>query len=152
MSVLKRYILGSPKSSTTIVEVTKEVSTSSSECAGSKLTSLLLFSRDQAHVWHLQTCSEVEHRLFQSFYDGILPLVDSFAETYMGATGSRISSIKFGDISDYTNCECFVALLDTICKEVSSVYEELEQYRGVIVILDDILGFISKMKYLSTLK
>lgn len=50
----------------------------------------LLASREQAHVYHLLTRSYAAHKALQTYYEGIVDLVDKYAETYMGKTGRRI--------------------------------------------------------------
>lgn len=46
--------------------------------------SVLLFSRNQAHVFHWQTNSYAAHMAFEGYYDGIVELVDSLVESYQG--------------------------------------------------------------------
>jgi hypothetical protein len=40
--------------------------------------------RTMAHIAHLQTTSYATHMALNSLYEGIIPLVDSFAETFQG--------------------------------------------------------------------
>ena len=47
----------------------------------------LLHARTNAHVLHLKATSYAKHVALNEFYDGIIPLVDSLAETYQGAHG-----------------------------------------------------------------
>ena len=49
-----------------------------------KYIGLLMASRTQAHVFHLTTKSYAAHKALQNYYEGIVPLLDSYAETYMG--------------------------------------------------------------------
>ena len=49
--------------------------------------SLLMESRTQAHKFHLTTKSFAEHKALQAYYEGIVPLLDSWAEAYMGKYG-----------------------------------------------------------------
>jgi hypothetical protein len=44
-------------------------------------------SREQAHAFHLTTNSYAQHKAFQAYYEGIVPLLDSWAEAYMGKYG-----------------------------------------------------------------
>lgn len=44
-------------------------------------------ARTNAHVLHLKTRSYAAHKALNEFYDGIVGLVDSFAETYIGEYG-----------------------------------------------------------------
>ena len=48
---------------------------------------LLMNSRTQAHAFHLTTPSFAEHKALQAYYEGIVPLLDSWAEAYMGKYG-----------------------------------------------------------------
>ncbi len=44
-------------------------------------------SRTQAHIFHLQTPSFAAHTALQLYYEGIVPLVDGFVESYQGKNG-----------------------------------------------------------------
>ena len=48
---------------------------------------LLMNSRTQAHAFHLTTRSFAEHKALQAYYEGIVPLLDAWAEAYMGKYG-----------------------------------------------------------------
>lgn len=56
----------------------------------------LMNSREQAHMFHLTTGSYAEHKALQAYYEGIVPLLDAWAEAYMGRYGrlKRISVNK----------------------------------------------------------
>ena len=58
-----------------------------------KFVGLLLSSREQAHVFHLVTSSYSVHKAMQEYYEGIVPLVDEYAETYMGKSRRKISGL-----------------------------------------------------------
>ena len=58
----------------------------------SKLVSVLMHARTQAHVFHLRTASYAQHKALQKFYEGISELLDEYAEAYQG---------KYGIISGY---------------------------------------------------
>jgi hypothetical protein len=59
----------------------------------SKYIGLLMNSRTQAHAFHLTTSSFAEHKALQAYYEGIVPLLDAWAEAYMGKYG-RLSRIQ----------------------------------------------------------
>ena len=63
-----------------------------------KFISTLFASRDQVHIFHLQTKSYARHMALGEYYDGIVDLIDSLAEAYQG---------KYGIISGYTPAEQF---------------------------------------------
>jgi len=48
---------------------------------------MLMNSRTQAHAFHLMTNSFAQHKALQTYYEGIVPLLDSWAEAYMGKYG-----------------------------------------------------------------
>jgi hypothetical protein len=49
-----------------------------------KFISTLLASRNQAHIFHLQTSSYAAHKALQEYYEGIVDLIDSYVEGYQG--------------------------------------------------------------------
>jgi hypothetical protein len=75
------------------------------------LISLLFASRTQAHIFHLQTTSYAAHIALQAYYEGIIPLIDAFVESYQG---------KYGIISGYT--------LASSVKERSSTQEMVDYF------------------------
>lgn len=52
-----------------------------------KFIGLLMASRTNAHMFHLNTKSFAEHTALQAYYEGIGPLLDAYAEAYMGKYG-----------------------------------------------------------------
>lgn len=55
--------------------------------AAGELIMRCFHARTAAHVLHLKTRSYAVHKALQDFYEGIIPLVDSFAEAYQGDYG-----------------------------------------------------------------
>jgi hypothetical protein len=47
----------------------------------------LMNSREQAHIFHLRTNSYAEHKALEKYYEKIVPLLDEWAEAYMGKYG-----------------------------------------------------------------
>ena len=47
----------------------------------------ILHSRNQAHVFHLQTQSFAEHNALNNYYDGVVDLFDGIIESYQGKYG-----------------------------------------------------------------
>jgi len=62
----------------------------------SRYVGILMNSRTQAHQFHLMTNSYAQHKALQKYYEDIVPLLDSWAEAYMGKYGrlGRFSSNK----------------------------------------------------------
>ena len=63
--------------------------------AAAELVCRLFQARTAAHMAHLQTRSFAEHKALNEFYDDVVGLADSFAETYQG---------MFGIIEEYPMC------------------------------------------------
>jgi hypothetical protein len=64
--------------------------------AANRFVGMLMNSREQAHAFHLTTNSYAQHKALQAYYEGIVPLLDSWAEAYMGKYGrlKRVSMNK----------------------------------------------------------
>jgi len=64
--------------------------------AANRFVGMLMNSREQAHAFHLTTSSFAQHKALQAYYEGIVPLLDEWAEAYMGKYGrlKRISVNK----------------------------------------------------------
>ena len=64
--------------------------------AANRFVGMLMNSREQAHAFHLTTNSFAQHKALQAYYEGIVPLLDEWAEAYMGKYGrlKRISVNK----------------------------------------------------------
>ena len=54
---------------------------------------MLMSSRNQAHTFHLLTNSYAQHKALENYYESIVPLLDAWAEAYMGKYG-RFPRIK----------------------------------------------------------
>lgn len=63
--------------------------------SAAELVCRLFQARTAAHMAHLQTRSYAEHKALDGFYNDVVGLADSFAETYQGI---------FGIIEAYPNC------------------------------------------------
>lgn len=106
----------------------------------------LFRARDLAHIAHLNTTSFAEHKALNEFYDGVLDLTDTFAETAFGIYGrSKIT------ISSSTLVTDFSSYLKELRMEVVEHREEVKE-TNIQNILDEILSLIDHTKYLLTLK
>ena len=68
-----------------------------------KYIGLLMSSRTQAHVFHLTTKSYSAHKALQTYYEDIVPLLDSYAETYMGSNNNRNRKRTISGITPFVN-------------------------------------------------
>ena len=55
--------------------------------AANRYIGALMNSREQAHIFHLRTSSFAQHKALQAYYEAIVPLLDQWAEAYMGKYG-----------------------------------------------------------------
>ena len=85
-----------------------------------ELVSLLLHSRTQAHILHLQTKSYPEHMALNAYYDGIGDLVDGLVESYQGQYGI-IENYKSYDIQNYKSTDDTIKYLNGICEKVNKL-------------------------------
>jgi hypothetical protein len=67
-----------------------------------EMISLILHSRNQAHIFHWQTKSYAEHKALNDYYDEIVPLVDGLVESFQGKYGI-IQNFKSYEINNYTS-------------------------------------------------
>jgi hypothetical protein len=61
--------------------------------SSARYVGLLMSSRNQAHTFHLVTTSFALHKAMQDYYEGVVPLLDQWAEAYMGKYG-RLPRVK----------------------------------------------------------
>lgn len=105
---------------------------------------LLFLGRDVAHSVHLNTRSFAKHMALQGFYEEIVGLADSFAETYQGKYG-LIGAISLLSAKKTTNIIEFLQdqLDDIEANRYKIVDKECTALHNII---DEIVGL-----YLSTL-
>lgn len=105
---------------------------------------LLFLARDVTHSVHLNTRSYAKHMALASFYEGIIPLADSFAEAYQGRHG-MIGPIALQAAKKTSNVlEFLQAQLD----EIESVRYDVVDRKDTALhnIIDEVVAL-----YLSTL-
>jgi hypothetical protein len=64
-------------------------------CTGAQIVSYAFMVRNAIHKLHLKTKSYAEHKALNEYYEEIVTLVDSFAESYQG---------RYGIIQQYPQC------------------------------------------------
>lgn len=113
-----------------------------------QFVALCMHTRTNAHLLHLKSRSYAKHMALNGFYDDLIPLVDSFAETYIG---------EYGMIENYP--PKFTPVNDPV-KMVEDFIEWIESKRKSICdsstcqnIIDEVLSLAYGTKYkLVTLK
>lgn len=84
------------------------------------MISVLLHSRTQVHILHLQTESYPEHMALNAYYDGIGPLIDGIVESYQGNYGI-VKNYKSHDIENYKSTESTIKYLKELCTKVDKL-------------------------------
>lgn len=111
--------------------------------------STLLASRNQAHIFHLQTTSFAQHKALNEYYDGIIDFIDGFVESYQG---------KYGILRGYTSPSTFkeddgtIKYFEALNKYVENTRERIPQDSYLQNQVDEIVALIEttvyKLKYL----
>ena len=110
----------------------------------------ILHSRNQAHVFHLQTKSFAEHKALNDYYDGVVGLFDGIIESYQGKYGI-IKNFKTFKINQYKNknktISYFERLLDIIDENRDSVEDSYIQNQ-IDTVQELINSTVYKLKFL----
>ena len=110
----------------------------------------ILHSRNQAHVFHLQTQSFAEHKALNDYYDGVVALFDGIVESYQGKYGI-IKNFKTFKIEQYRNgkktISYFERLLDIIEENRDSVEDSYLQNQ-IDTVQELINSTIYKLRFL----
>jgi cobalamin biosynthesis protein CobT len=85
----------------------------------------ILHSRNQAHIFHLQTQSYAEHKALNDYYDGVLGLFDGIVESYQGKYGI-IKTYKTFKIEQYKNCKKTISYFERLLDDIDNLRESVE--------------------------
>lgn len=115
----------------------------------SKLVSDLLFSRNQAHVFHWQTQSFAQHKALEDYYSAIVDLVDSLVESYQGTQSIiKIFSNDEKYVYDGNSISYFETLLTNVQNNRIAFDEETDLQNIVDEIISEIKSLLYKLKNL----
>lgn len=109
-----------------------------------KFISTLLHSREQAHIFHLQTTSYAAHKALQGYYEDIVDLIDTYVESYQGRYGILTGYTTASQIYDVDTTMKYFVGLQTF---VDAVRQELPQDGELNNTIDEISGLISSTIY-----
>lgn len=109
---------------------------------------MLMNSRTQTHYFHLQTTSYAQHKALQKYYEGIVVLIDTYAEAYMGQY-SKIKPVKLNK-KFLTNPNKVSVYFKSLLKRMKGM--KLPKDTHLLNIQDEISTLIRKTLYLLTLK
>lgn len=116
--------------------------------AANRYVGMLMNSREQAHAFHLTTNSYAQHKALQAYYEGIVPLLDTWAEAYMGKYG-RLKRITLNKryMSDPKKARAY---FKTLLARIRLVKLPKDSYLKNIQ--DEIVGLIRQTMYQLTLR
>jgi len=109
-----------------------------------KFLGTLMSSRNQAHIFHLQTQSYAAHKALDDYYSGIIDLIDSYAEMAQGRYGVIRGYVMPGQMfEDDSAVKYFMGLQ----KFVDEIRKSLPQDGELNNTVDEISGLISSTLY-----
>jgi hypothetical protein len=99
-------------------------------------------ARNAAHFAHLMTPSYAAHIALNDFYDGIIPLVDSFAESYIG---------RYGKFQMFPNVKESspdgLSVVGNLTKWIDSNRQMISEVSEIQNIIDEILSLCNSTAY-----
>lgn len=104
----------------------------------------LMQSRNQAHIYHLQTQSYAAHKALQGYYEGIVDLVDGLVESFQGRYGILRGYKMAGTIKEDDNA---VIYFEGLCKFVETIRTQLPQDSYIQNQVDEVVALIESTKY-----
>jgi len=87
----------------------------------------LFQSRNQSHIYHLQTTSYAKHIALNGYYDGIIGLVDSIVESYQGKYDILKGYKMVGSLKDLENEEDIIKYFEQLARYCELKREKLPQ-------------------------
>jgi hypothetical protein len=111
----------------------------------------LLGLQNQLRVFHWQTASYSEHKALGQAYEALDGLIDTFIESWMGATGSKIKAGFTITMTDYRN-RAATELLDQAYTFLTGELEiQLSGRSELLNLRDEMLAVVQRTRYLLTL-
>lgn len=104
----------------------------------------LMQSRNQAHIYHLQTTSFAQHMALQGYYEGIIPLIDGLVESYQGMHGILRNYKMAGTIKEDDNPAMY---FEGLCKFIETIKPTLPQDSFLVNQYDEVSTLLQSTKY-----
>lgn len=101
-------------------------------------------ARTAAHVLHLKSTSYAEHVALNEFYDGIIDLIDGFAEMYQG---EYLELLPLSNVGGYQTPSNAMSLITGMTKWVKSNREEICDSSECQAAIDDVLTLCHSTAY-----
>lgn len=104
----------------------------------------LMQSRNQAHIYHLQTESFAAHKALQGYYEDVVDIIDGLVETYQGRYGILRGYKMAGTIKEDDNA---IIYFEGLCKFVETMRTQLPQDTYIQNQIDELVALIEGTKY-----
>ena len=110
-----------------------------------KFIATLMASRNQAHIYHLQSPSYAQHKALDTYYSDIVDFIDSYVEMVQGRYGiiKGYASTTVPVFEDNTPLKYFIGLQ----RFVDEIRGQLPQNGELNNTVDEISGLISSTIY-----
>jgi len=108
------------------------------------LIGTLMQSRNQAHIYHLQTQSFAAHMALGGYYEGIVELIDGLVESYQGRHGILRGYTMAGTIKEDDN---YVTYFEALAKFVETARQQGPQDSYIQNQIDEVVDLIETTKY-----
>jgi hypothetical protein len=115
-----------------------------------KLISYLMHSRTQAHVYHLQTPSFAAHMALNTYYTGIVDIIDGLVESYQGKYGI-LTGYSSPPLMEYQSCEAIQAYFKALSITISQCRQDIpDSYiqNQIDTVEELIVSTLYKLKFL----
>ena len=107
----------------------------------------LFQSRNQSHIYHLQTSSYAKHMALNTYYDEIICLIDSIVESYQGKYDILKGYKMVGSLKDLENEEDIITYFEQLAKYCELKREKLPQDNFLKNLYDDVDTLIRSTLY-----
>jgi len=107
----------------------------------------LMQSRNQTHIFHLQTSSYAKHVALQEYYEGIIDLIDSLVEAYQGKYDILTDYKMIGVLADIEEDDNVLTYIEKIARYCELKREKLPQDGFLNNIYDDIDTLLRTTQY-----
>lgn len=104
----------------------------------------LMQSRNQAHIYHLQTDSFAQHKALQGYYEDIVDLIDGLVESYQGRNGILRGYKMAGTIKEDGNPQIY---FEGLAKFVDTIRTQIPQDSYIQNQVDEVVALIEATKY-----
>lgn len=108
------------------------------------LIGTLMQSRNQAHIYHLQTTSFAQHKALQKYYESVIDLIDGLVESYQGQYGILRGYKMAANIKEDDNPTMY---FEGLSKFLEALKPSLPQDSFLVNQYDEVGALLQSTKY-----